>query len=68
MNEPYKMEILESIKVEPITIYHIGEAFLCMLTMNFCLFSNFPVFSILNEFGCLYLDLVNNFNYLLSRE
>ncbi|KAM7275559.1 hypothetical protein ACFE04_017425 [Oxalis oulophora] len=25
MNEPYKIEILESIKEEPITIYHIGE-------------------------------------------
>ncbi|KAL3754402.1 hypothetical protein ACJRO7_001610 [Eucalyptus globulus] len=25
MNEPYKMEILESIKEEPITIYHIGN-------------------------------------------
>lgn len=24
-NEPYKMEILDSIKTEPITIYHIGE-------------------------------------------
>lgn len=25
INEPYKMEILESIKEEPITIYHIGK-------------------------------------------
>ncbi|PWA55196.1 Aminoacyl-tRNA synthetase, class II [Artemisia annua] len=25
INEPYKMEILESIKTEPITIYHIGN-------------------------------------------
>ncbi|MED6113919.1 hypothetical protein PIB30_075291 [Stylosanthes scabra] len=25
LNEPYKIEILESIKEEPITIYHIGE-------------------------------------------
>nr|CAB3454797.1 unnamed protein product [Digitaria exilis] len=25
LNEPYKLEILESIKEEPITIYHIGE-------------------------------------------
>lgn len=25
INEPYKLEILESIKTEPITIYHIGE-------------------------------------------
>ena len=24
MNEPYKLEILQSIKTEPITIYHIG--------------------------------------------
>jgi threonyl-tRNA synthetase len=26
VNEPYKMEILESIKEDPITIYHIGNA------------------------------------------
>lgn len=25
MNEPFKLEILESIKTEPITIYHIGD-------------------------------------------
>eukprot|EP00250_Pteridium_aquilinum_P033217 c5330_g1_i2 orf=97-2145(+) len=25
INEPYKLEILESIKTDPITIYHIGE-------------------------------------------
>jgi len=25
INEPYKLEILDSIKTEPITIYHIGE-------------------------------------------
>lgn len=25
MNEPYKLEILEAIKTEPITIYHIGD-------------------------------------------
>jgi threonyl-tRNA synthetase len=25
VNEPYKLEILESIKTEPITIYHIGD-------------------------------------------
>jgi threonyl-tRNA synthetase len=25
INEPYKIEILDSIKTEPITIYHIGE-------------------------------------------
>merc|ERR1712157_710733 len=25
MNEPFKLEILDSIKTEPITIYHIGE-------------------------------------------
>lgn len=25
INEPYKMEILESIKEEPITVYHIGN-------------------------------------------
>eukprot|EP00607_Mallomonas_marina_P008688 CAMPEP_0182423076 /NCGR_PEP_ID=MMETSP1167-20130531/8970_1 /TAXON_ID=2988 /ORGANISM="Mallomonas Sp, Strain CCMP3275" /LENGTH=616 /DNA_ID=CAMNT_0024601717 /DNA_START=185 /DNA_END=2035 /DNA_ORIENTATION=+ len=25
MNEPYKLEILDAIKTEPITIYHIGE-------------------------------------------
>ena len=25
VNEPYKMEILESIKEDPITIYHIGN-------------------------------------------
>ena len=25
INEPYKLEILESIKTEPITIYHIGD-------------------------------------------
>lgn len=25
LNEPYKMEILEGIKEEPITIYHIGN-------------------------------------------
>lgn len=24
LNEPYKMEILDGIKTEPITIYHIG--------------------------------------------
>jgi threonyl-tRNA synthetase len=24
LNEPYKLEILNSIKEEPITIYHIG--------------------------------------------
>ena len=24
-NEPYKLEILDSIKTEPITIYHIGD-------------------------------------------
>lgn len=26
INEPYKMEILESIKEDPITIYHIGTS------------------------------------------
>ena len=25
LNEPYKLEILEAIKEEPITIYHIGK-------------------------------------------
>ena len=25
INEPYKLEILEAIKTEPITIYHIGD-------------------------------------------
>ncbi len=25
MNEPFKEEILDSIKTEPITIYHIGD-------------------------------------------
>ena len=25
LNEPYKIEILESIKEEPITVYHIGS-------------------------------------------
>lgn len=25
INEPYKLEILDSIKTEPITIYHIGR-------------------------------------------
>ena len=25
LNEPYKLEILDSIKTEPITIYHIGD-------------------------------------------
>ncbi len=25
INEPYKLEILDSIKTEPITIYHIGD-------------------------------------------
>lgn len=25
INEPYKMEILESIEEEPITVYHIGK-------------------------------------------
>ena len=25
LNEPYKLEILEAIKTEPITIYHIGD-------------------------------------------
>lgn len=25
LNEPYKLEILESIKEDPITIYHIGK-------------------------------------------
>ena len=25
LNEPYKLEILDSIKTEPITIYHVGE-------------------------------------------
>lgn len=28
LNEPYKLEILESIKEEPITIYHIGKELL----------------------------------------
>ncbi|KAM2417312.1 hypothetical protein ACFX1W_024170 [Malus domestica] len=27
LNEPYKLEILESIKEDPITIYHIGKGF-----------------------------------------
>lgn len=27
INEPYKMEILDSIKEEPITIYHIGKTY-----------------------------------------
>ncbi len=26
INEPYKLEILEGIKTEPITIYHIGDS------------------------------------------
>lgn len=25
LNEPYKMEILDGIKTEPITIYHVGD-------------------------------------------
>ena len=25
INEPYKLEILDMIKTEPITIYHIGD-------------------------------------------
>lgn len=25
LNEPYKLEILDSIKEDPITIYHIGK-------------------------------------------
>ena len=25
LNEPYKLEILDSIKIEPITIYHVGD-------------------------------------------
>ena len=25
LNEPYKLEILDSIKTEPITIYHVGD-------------------------------------------
>ena len=33
INEPYKMEILESIKTEPITIYHIGKLVLLCLTL-----------------------------------
>jgi hypothetical protein len=30
LNEPYKLEILERIKEEPITIYHIGNCY-CLL-------------------------------------
>jgi threonyl-tRNA synthetase len=25
LNEPFKMELLDSIKTEPVTIYHIGD-------------------------------------------
>lgn len=31
INEPYKIEILESIKEDPITIYHIGMTCHCFL-------------------------------------
>ena len=31
INEPYKIEILESIKEDPITIYHIGMTCHCLL-------------------------------------
>ena len=33
VNEPYKMEILDSIQEDPITVYHIGKGiniFCCM--------------------------------------
>ena len=32
LNEPYKHEILERIKEEPITIYHIGECYHCLIS------------------------------------
>lgn len=31
LNEPYKLEILERIKEEPITIYHIGKYY-CLVS------------------------------------
>lgn len=53
-NEPYKLEILESIKDESITIYHIGNncqaEYLLALLLDFCLkdyaFSSKSCFSI----------------------
>jgi threonyl-tRNA synthetase len=33
LNEPYKLEILERIKEEPITIYHIGKCY-CLLFVS----------------------------------
>jgi threonyl-tRNA synthetase len=35
LNEPYKFEILERIKEEPITIYHIGKCY-CLLFFSSC--------------------------------
>lgn len=32
LDEPYKLEILENIKEEPITIYHIGNFGFFLLT------------------------------------
>jgi threonyl-tRNA synthetase len=33
LNEPYKLKILERIKEEPITIYHIGKCY-CLLFVS----------------------------------
>lgn len=37
INEPYKVEILESIKEEPITIYHIGKTLISCFCLDFSL-------------------------------
>jgi threonyl-tRNA synthetase len=55
LNEPYKLEILDSIKTEPITVYHIGNEWwdLCAgLFMYFYLV--FPLYSILFLFDFLF--------------
>lgn len=46
VKEPYKMEILERIKEDPITIYHIGKAWL----VNTCDI----IFSLLNFLSGFY--------------
>lgn len=49
VKEPYKMEILERIKEDPITIYHIGKAWL----VNMCDI----IFSLLNFLSGFYCFL-----------
>ena len=40
LNEPYKLEILDRIKEEPITIYHIGKMLLLFDLFVTCLMHN----------------------------